>query len=224
MDEFLIRSDSEIGIVNSSQYSKGKAYATKDLLDEHGITYVDKYILTHYGFSLRDDLEVILSSFMTRNIYLPEPQNDDESSILAILRKTISKYNTKIILYEAKTAIRIGKVTMTPLLSTAYGEDTSVNAFSIYTHGNTMLYLSSGVLERADKDIFYDYIACSDQVIFGSHGKKYKKKLYLDNLEGFARRMVFASPNLYVTQNEMIAQTEKGCDIMSHPGKVELLK
>ena len=222
-DEFLIRSNSETCLINSSQYSKSKAYSTKDLLDEHGITYIDKYLITHYGFNLRDDFEVILSSYVADCIYLPMPQNDDEESILSLLKKIVEEYSAKIIVYENETEVMLGNAVMTPLLNTAYGEDTSMNAFKITIGEDNILYLSSGVLETTDKDIYYNYMLESDQIIFGSHGKKYKKKIYLEDIGENLERLIFSSPNLYITQNSMIDQTEKGCEILSHPKEIELL-
>lgn len=224
LDEFLIRSDSEVCLINSSQYSKSKAYATKELLDEKGITYIDKYIITHYGFNLEDDFEVILSSYLTKTIYLPKPQNEDEEMILKKLKKTVSEYVANIIIYDKFEGIRLGKITMTPLLNVAYGEDTSTNAFVLYSYDNTMLYLSSGALNHKDKELYYDYISASDQIIFGSHGKKYNKKIYLPYIDGDAQRMIFGSSNLFLTQETMAEHIKKGCEILSHPKEIELLK
>ena len=189
----------------------------------YGITYIDKYVVTHYGFNLEEDFEVILSNFLTESIYLPRPQNKDEKSILSILEKKLSEYTTDIVLYDINTPLKLGKITMTPLLNTAYGEESSQNAFVLYSYGNSMLYMSSGVLERAEKERYYEYMACSDQIIFGEHGKKYKNKIYFTGSESSAKRMIFGSSNLFLTQSAMMQQTEKGCEILSHPEKVELL-
>ena len=111
---------------------------------------------------------------------------------------------------------------MTPLLNVPYGEDSSMNAFVIYSHGNSTLYLSSGILEYQDSDKYFNYIASSEQVIFGSHGKKYKERTYLKSFDGITKRMIFQSTNLFLTQEALMEQTEKGCEILSHPTKIEL--
>jgi hypothetical protein len=223
-DEFLIQSDSEVCLINSSQYSKSQAYATKELLNKNGITYIDKYIITHYGFNLRDDFDVILSSYLTERIYLPKPQNSDEEYILKSLKKTVSEYSADIIIYDKFSEIKLGTIFMTPLLNVAYGEGTSTNAFVLHSYENTILYLSSGVLDQKDKENYHDYISVSDQIIFGSHGKKYNKDLYLPYIDGKTKRMIFGSPNLFLTQETMGKHIEKGCEIISHPKEIELLK
>lgn len=215
-DEMLIRSKNEVCLINSAQYAKNLAYTTIDFLDDANVTYLDKYYLTHYSWSIDDELEVLLSNMLVKEIYLPIPRNDDENTILKILYKTVEDHRTRIVLFEENEAVTVGKYSVNLMYSSPYGE-TSINAFSVTKDDTVYTYISSGLLNSSAKERMYASISNSDYVIFGEHGKKYKDKTYFadcyDDLDG----IVINSDNLFLKQENMKFYLDNDCNIFARP-------
>ena len=221
-DDFIIRSDGDVCYISSAQYSKSLAYSVIEALERENVTSLTAFYLTHYSYSIEDELNVVLSNVKTDKIYLPKPKNEKESDILEKLKRFISNYSAEIVLLETNGAFEIGKYKITPLYIAPYGE-TSMNAFSISSNTETVCYISSGLLNSKIADKMYKYISCSDQIVFGTHGKGYKGKNYIENVYPELKRLIIGSSNLFLTQESMIEYTENGCEVLSHPSVVELL-
>ena len=222
-DEILIRSKNEVCLINSSQYAKNLAYTTLELLEDAKVTYLDKYYLTHYSWSIDDEIEVLLSNVIVDEIYLPAPRNDDENTILKILYKTVEDYRTDIILFSENEDVLIGDYSITLLYSAPYGS-TSMNALKIIGKERMYTYISSGLLATAKADDLMSYIAHTDYLILGEHGKKYTDKLYIkeyfENLDG----IIINSNNLFLEQDNMRYYLDNECFIYSHPKEIIYLK
>ena len=216
-DEILIRSENEVCLINSAQYSKNLAYTSLDLLEEANVTYLDKYYLTHYSWSIDDELDVLLSSVLIEKIYLPAPRNDDEKTILNVIRKSVEDYRTKIILLESNMLAVVGEYKIHLLYSVPYGEGTSMNAFRIMNDDKIITYVSSGLLEGKTQAEMENYISESDVVILGEHGKKYKNKIYMYDYYKDLESLIINSENLFLTQSVMQKYTENGCTVTAHP-------
>ena len=214
-DEFIIRSQGEVCLINSSQYSKSLAYDSLDFLDELKITYVDKYYLTHYSWSIDEDLDILLSSIPVEEIYLPSPRNEDEQTILKIINKKVENYRTKVILFDVSQLVRVGKFDIRLLYSEPYGE-TSVNAFCATDGVITYTYISSGILVDENYASFKKIISETDCLIFGEHGKKYKDEIVIDEYFDRIKWVIIHSENLSISP-----EYEKcGCEIYSHPQEI----
>ena len=216
-DEVLIRSENEVCLINSAQYSKNLAYTSLDLLEKANVTYLDKYYITHYSWSIDDELDVLLSSVLIEKIYLPAPRNDDEKTILNVIRKSVEDYRTKIILLESNMLAVVGEYKIHLLYSVPYGEGTSMNAFRIINDDKIITYVSSGLLEGKTQTEMENYISESDVVILGEHGKKYKNKTYMYDYYKDLESLIINSENLFLTQSVMQKYTENGCTVTAHP-------
>ena len=222
-DVFVIKSEGKVGLISSSQYSKNLAYDTVEILKNESILTLDSYYLTHYSYSVEDDLEIVLSNIKTKNLYLPKPTNDDEKAILKKLTRFLSDYSTQINLIGRNESFRIGSCKATHLYAEPYGEDSSMNAFAISNLNETILYLSSGILSTKESELMYDFLSCSDKIILGRHGKKYKEHIYFRETFSRVECIIMNSNNLFLTQEAMEEYTKNGCEIISHPSMVELL-
>ena len=221
-DQMLIRSENEVCLINSSQYDKNLAFTTLDFLDDAKVTYLDKYYLTHYSWSIDDEIDVLLGNISVGNIYLPDPVNDDERTILKIIYKATEKYRTNVVLFKQYETIKLGKYSINLLYSAPYG-DTSMNAFAIAKGDEVFTYISSGLLETSKKEQFLKYFSLSDYIILGEHGKKYKDKIYIDDCFSDLKAMIIHSSNVFLTQDNMQFFLDNGCKIYSHPKEIVYL-
>ena len=214
-DEMLIRSDNEVCLINSSQYSKALTYTSIDFLEDAKVTRLDKYYLTHYSWSLDDDIETLMYNIKVDKIYLPKPANSDENTILKLVYKCVEDTATEIILYSPYEKISVGEYDIQLLYSTPYGE-TSMNAFAVSKKDVVYLYLSSGLLDGKTKAEMSKYIGVSDVVILGKHGKQYKNKVYITECYPDIDTLVFNSTNVFLKQNNMKYYMDRGCGLYSH--------
>lgn len=222
-DEFIIRSEREICLINSSQYSKAQAYGTLDFLEELKITYLDKYYLTHYSWSIDEDLDVLLSSVLVEKIFIPAPRNEDEETILKVIYKATEDYRTQVIVFDENKAVTVGDYEISLLHSAPYGE-TSVNAFTVSNGSKRFTYFSSGSLTEESYSKYKDIISVSDNLIFGSHGKKYKDNILLNDYYDSLESIIINSDNFVVTQECAEVFEENECEIIYQPENIIYLK
>ena len=224
-DELLIRSDNEVCLINSSQYAKNVAYFSLELLKKAKVTYLDKYYITHYSWSIDDELDAMLSSILVEKIYLPTPRNDNEATILKVIQKCIQDYRTQIILLDSDMLAVVGDYRIELLYSVPYGEGTSMNAYRVMSDERTVTYISSGLLNDTVSPEMYSYIAKSDTVILGEHGKKYKERIFLNSFYKQIETLIVNSPNVFMTQHTMQCYLDNKCTLLSHPAnEVYILK
>ncbi len=223
-DNFLLTSQGETCFISSAKYSQSRAYSALDILDNADVTILDNYYITHYSRQIEDELEVLLGNIKTDKIYILSPQNEEEEGILKKLERFLDDYSTEMVVLDIYEDFKVGEYRITPLYSAPYGEETSMNAFSISTYTKTICYISSGLLESSKKAEMYNFIKCCDQLILGRHGKKYKNKIYLDEQYEKLTCMIINSSNIFLTQENMEKYNKNGCEVISHPSLVELLK
>ena len=215
-DEMLIRSKNEVCLINSSQYSKNLAYTSLDFLEDANVTHLDKYYLTHYSWSIDDELEVLLYNISVDKIYIPEPRNDDEEAILKLVIKAVENHRTEIVVFRRYETIHIGDYTVNLLYSEPYG-NTSMNAFAIAKGEVVYTYISSGLLTGKTLIDMGRYLPFTDYLILGDHGKKYKDKVYLDEYYPDLKSIILHSENVFLVQDNMKYYLDRECEIYSHP-------
>jgi beta-lactamase superfamily II metal-dependent hydrolase len=222
-DEILIRSENEVCLINSSQYSKSLVYTSLDLLEDANVTYLDKYYLTHYSWSLDEDIETLIYNLMVDKIYIPSPRNSDEETILKILYKSVENSRTEIVTFRDYETVRVGEYNVNLLYSVPYGE-TSMNAVVIASDNEIYTYLSSGLLTDKTEKLFRSYISLSNTVILGEHGKKYKEKVYLTEYYDNIKNIIIQGSNVFLKQANMQQYLDNGCNIISQPENIVYLK
>ena len=152
-------------------------------------------------------------------VYIPEPRNEDEETILKILYKTVENSRTKIVIFKEYETVNVGDYTINLLYSEPYG-NTSMNAFTIAKGNEVYTYISSGLLATNDSELYEKYISLSDHIIFGEHGKKYKNKIYFSESYQDLDSIVIHSENVFLLQNNMQFYLDKGCEIYSQPENI----
>lgn len=222
-DEMLIRSENEVCLINSAQYAKNLAYTSIDFLEDANVTYLDKYYLTHYSWSIDDELDVLLSNVLVNEVYLPMPRNEDEETILKILYKTVEDYRAKIVLFQQYETVNVGKYSINLLYSAPYGE-TSMNAFVIAKGDEVYTYVSSGLMVSKNAEYLKKCISLSDYIIFGEHGKKYTSKIYFEDSFADLDGIIIQGDNIFLKQENMEFYLNNDCKIYSHPSDIIYLK
>ena len=223
-DAFILKSEKEVALIESSQYSISFAYTSLDFLEKEKVTYLDVYYATHYSWALEDTLETLLANVIIEEIYLPVPLNEDEELILQRLYKTITDTNTEIKFYNQIGKVRVGNLEISSLLSIPYGEGSSTNAFKIKDGNTTYTYLSSGMMTSKYEDITYKEIITSEVLVFGSHGKKYSENTYMTD-KYVNKRMIILSSNYYYMDQSTLKFYEKyGCEVYSHPQSISIYR
>lgn len=218
-DQMLIRSENEVCLINSAQYSKNLAYTTLDFLEDANVTYLDKYYLTHYSWSIDDEIEVLTYNVAVKEIYIPEPRNEDEETILKIIRKSVEGSRTRVVVFREYETVTVGKYTINLLYSEPYGE-TSMNAFVVARGNEVYTYISSGLLASDKKNMLMGCIELSDHLILGDHGKKYKSKVYIEDCYSDLDSIIIHSDNVFLKQENMQYYLDGDCNIYSHPEDV----
>lgn len=222
-DFMLVRSKNEVCLINSSQYSKSTAYEALDLIEDAKVSTLDKYCLTHYSWSLDEDIETLLYNISVDEIYIPEPRNDDEETILKILYNSVEGSNAEIVTYNFDNIIHIGKYNFRLLYSSEYGI-TSMNAFTVYKDDAVYTYISSGLYQGQTGENLKPMVELSDYLILGEHGKKYKDKIYFSQSYEDLDGIVIHSENIYLMQKNMQYYQENGCKTYSHPEEIIYFK
>ena len=222
-DEMLIRSENEVCLINSSQYSKSLVYTSLDLLENANVTHLDKYYLTHYSWSLDEDIETLLYNISVDKIYIPEPRNEDEETILKILYKSVENSRAEIQTFKVYETVYVGNYSLNLLYSEPYG-NTSMNAFVIADEDEIYTYISSGLLTGKTESRFRNYISLSNTVILGDHGKKYKDTVYISEYFEGINNIILHSDNVFLKQNNMQEYLDNECNIMVHPEEIIYLK
>ena len=218
-DELLIRSENEVCLINSAQYGKSVAYTSLDFLESANVTYLDKYYLTHYSWSIDDEIKVLMYNIAVDEIYLPNPRNDDEEAILKTVIKAVENSRTSVVIYQEYETVGVGEYAINLLYSVPYGK-TSMNAFAVSKGHEVYTYISSGLLDESNKESFIKYLPLTDHLILGDHGKKYKDKIYIADCYEDLNSIVIHSDNIFLKQNNMQYYIEKGCEIFSHPNNI----
>lgn len=215
-DSFIIRSESEVCLVSSGQYSLNTGYTQLDYLEKEDVFMLDKYVAIHYSRKLTEELKILLSNVTIDKIYIPTPANDDELSILKLLEVATKDFRTEICIYSLNNGVSVGEFEIIPVYSAPYGEETSQNAFMISGKDKCVTYLSSGMLV-GKQDKVTAAISRATDLVFGSHGKKYKDKVYFTMTYPNIKNIYFNSKNLFIPSHITPYYIENGCKIHSHP-------
>ena len=220
-DMILIKSESEVCLINSAQFNKNSASNVKRLLQEENITYLDKYVVTSYAWSVSDDVCTILSSVKTDEVYLPTPRSSDEADICEILYARISEFDTNLIIYNDEDPINSGAYTIHRDYASLYGEG-NLCAIRIYDESHIYTYLSSGMTLCEDYPV-QDNLTTSDAVIYGGYGTKIKDDFFINYFYEKNKKIILSTENIIFDSHYYSKYKENGCEIYTHPYKISIL-
>ena len=221
---FLIKDSGELTLIESASYTRERGHHLVDLLYDEGITVVDNLRFTSYSFGISFELDALSRYVMIKNISLPSPQNDDEKTILSILKAQANKEGCDVSVFKSGEAVYAGDVRIRHLSSEPYGSEFSGTVFELKTVDKKYVYMSSG-FDYEDSDIVIEeYLNTVDGIIFSSSGKAYKKRKYFEYRLPELEILILDSKNLFLTQDMIRYYNENGCEVFSHSEKCTIPK
>ena len=221
-DTILIKSNSEICLVNYAQFSKSSATKAINLLRDEHINTLNGYIVTGYTRSLPDDICALLASINTRKVFVPNPRSDEEADILEMIFAQVSKFKTELVIFNIEDAVECGDYSIYRDYASLYG-DPSHCALRIYSDTHTYTFLSSGMTEATTDYPVNDNIKSSDVVIFGKYGAPLSEEGFIDKFYTRNKTIILNTDNLLFNGNTYLEYKENGCEIFSHPSKISIL-
>lgn len=221
-DRILLRSDSKVALISSSDYSNSEAYKSYSLLESYRITYLNMYYLTNYTSSLVHDISKITSLIKVDQIYLPHPQCTEEEYILEDITDALRRNSVEVCLYSIDEDIIWSEYTIRALHRSTYGDKYEKNAFSILKGATRILYLSPGMMLGSDKMLAFSMIPGSDYIIFGCNGYKSHSKITFDVYNKAIKRIYIGNSKLSFKQDVYQAYKNSGTEIYRDATTIEL--
>ncbi|MBO5906803.1 MAG: ComEC/Rec2 family competence protein [Clostridia bacterium] len=219
---FLLKSEGEVGLISSAVHSGSEEYMIAASLEKSHISTVDKFYVTHYSFGLPYYLEAILKRCDVRQIILPTPRSSDEEALLKLVRNTLYDYRITVTFNENNEQIALGSLKITPIYSSRFDQDVRC-AYNIDKDGNTVTYLSSGMLMDDVRSLSEQHLLKTDIAVLGSTGVKYQNNVYMDTPYPSLNKLIISSKKVYLTQSVKRYYISTGSEVIMHPEKIELL-
>ena len=220
-DSLLISSDSEICVVNTASGSNAALYLAPNHLRSRGVYHVDKYIVTKYSWGTAAQLEEMLSSVKVRELLIRTPKNKDERAILYTVFPICEEYGVSLTVYSEKDTLYVGDASLVLDVASAYGEKLTELAIRIYDSDNTITYLSPDTLSSDAEYPAKENILTSTAVIFAC-GSGDKDK-YINYYNSKISTIILGSNNIFLSQDAYREYIKNGCEIHSHPSRIEIL-
>ena len=196
-DLLKITDSREVAFVDVSSYTVATCGYKTDCFAKNHITYIDKYLFTHYTKHMPAFAKAISEDIKIGKIYLPTPRNSEEELIANTLKELIFNRDIKVIYYGVEEAVSIGNISIFESYRSEYGDGAVRCILSILDGDQLYSYHSSGVLEDGEiNKKASEIIADSDAVILGCHGKSYSFGKFTVISEKIKKIVVF-SENLY---------------------------
>jgi len=172
-NELLIFSmDEESVICDNTSGTTALLRDTYDLLHERNVTEICAYILTHYHSRHENALARLCSGFALRAIYLPLPQNEDETFILASLLTLAKRQGLTVELYDRENPLSFGPLSLS-VSNTSYLKRSTHPIYSVSAcaFNQKLLYLSESAAEdEALYSTLCEQANTADLLLFGTHG------------------------------------------------------
>lgn len=195
-DAMVLSSFDEVYVCDASNGRYGNLYEAVMLAKDNCFTEIDGVVLTHYHSYHRTSLNRLADAFVIKSVYLPMPQNEQETMVLSSIALALENTATKIYLYDSMSALELlgGELFVS---DRAYSVDYSHPSVALsYSFGNSRITLLENpyfdtYLENSGD--FDDYIKESDLLICGSDGREPENRFELFYLLKDGARVVFTS-------------------------------
>lgn len=178
-EQILITDKNEISAIEIATYDEESAYGIYEVLADNKITHLDKYVVTHYTYSLEKSISTLTSSLLVKEIYLPLPKNKTEERIFLTISKNLSKESTTVTLYRNEDVIDLCNVSFIPIHRHELGKQKKI-LFTMLYEDNFYTYLNIDMIYGETKNMALEVIDGSRAIIFGHHetGSEERKFTY----------------------------------------------
>lgn len=198
-DGIYLADNGESTYIDISKYNSSSYYSAKSALDGSRVSYLDKYIVTHYTYTLPQSIERLVGGIKVQELLIPEPRNDAERELAIKIYEIAAGYSLSVSTYGE--AVLSGDGGIFAIYRDLLGDGQEV--LLAITDGNaTYSYSSKGIMENAEvNSMASELIADSDGAIFGCHGKKYSDISYFGIISSKLKAVVIFDETMIIDKD-----------------------
>ena len=181
----LTNSDDAI-ICDLSNGSKNAFYYALDVIDNSRISEIEAIMLSDYHTAHIPTLSEIFKSRIVREIWLPEPTDEDSYYRLLAIVEIAKENNVTAKMYTlGKSLLAFGGVDINLVQDYIKRSTVPISALKIECGNDTFTYISPAFVECESRELFDIIIYDSEYVILGTRGPNIKEDfaLYTSNLK-----------------------------------------
>ena len=195
---FVMTQNGDAVICDISDGNYSNLYNAYQVAHDNGATEIEVLVLTHYHNKHGASIDRLCKQQKVRNIWLPEPQNEDQYYTMTSIVKTAEKNGVNLVIYENDEDMRVfydGVLNIYPLKTLKRSAQPAM-AFEFTYGDDKLIYVGSSAMETALSNRINHNLSDADFVIFGTHGPNPKQTYDIDAAKN-AETMIFAERELF---------------------------
>lgn len=158
-------------ICDLSDGSKSHIRGAIDVVRLNNLTEIDVFVLTHYHQKHIPATESLLDREVVRQIWLPEPVDERELSVMLNIIRVAEEKGCRAVIYGTGEELTVfGEKGLTVKREYIKRSTHPVITLTLSLGGDRLTYVGSSVFESGLAEDAAENIAMSRDVIFGSHG------------------------------------------------------
>lgn len=177
-DFVFLEGKNELTVIDASATTNGIYNTSAGAISHLNYTEVENYIICDYSYQTNKYFEKLSKNYKIRNLYLQEPQNDDEKIMYNKLYKIADEEDIQVKILEKRLDVSDFELEFSPIDTLSRSKKRCIS-FSAEANGCELLYLGSGSYEIFDK-FTEEKAKTADVVVFGSYGPSYHVSYYYD--------------------------------------------
>lgn len=210
-ERIIVVEDGDVTTIDIATYSKDTAYLLYADLSNNNLTKIDKYVLTHYSYYLREAMETVSNSILIREIFIPAPVNITEERILREISIFAQDADIQLNIYLTEDKIILGDTSIIPIYRYELGKQKK-NMLSIIRDGKIYTYLSDDMLKGETKTMASEIIAGSHTIILGRHKSGNSKAEFIESFESI-EKIILSTQDLNINTDTYKYYVDKGTEI-----------
>ena len=194
----VMTQNGEAVICDISDGNYSNLYNAYQVAHDNGATEIEVLVLTHYHNKHGASIDRLCKQQKVRNIWLPEPQTEDQYYMMTSIVKTAEKNGVNLVIYkndEDLTVFYDGILNIYPIKTLKRSAQPAM-AFELTYGDDKLLYVGSSAMETELCNRINNNLSDADFVIFGTHGPNPKQTYEIDAAKD-AKFMVFADRELF---------------------------
>ena len=194
---FVMTQNGETVICDISDGNYSNLYNAYKTAHDKGATEIEVLVLTHYHNKHSVSIDRLCKQQKVRNIWLPEPTNEEQYYTMTSIVKTAEKNGVNLVIYkndEDLTVFYDGILKIYPLETLKRSTQPAL-AFEFDYGDDKFLYVGSSAMETALSEKVTENLLDADYVIFGTHGPNPKQNYEIDAAKD-AKAVIFADGEL----------------------------
>lgn len=194
---FVLTQNGETVICDISDGNYSNIYNAYQTAREKGATEINVLVLTHYQNKHSLSVDRICAQQKVRNIWIPEPENEDQYYIMKSIAETAEKSGANLVIYKENEALTVfydGILKVYPHEMLKRSTQPAV-AFEFDYGSESFLYVGSSAMETGLSSLINNKLPSTDYIVFGTHGPNPKQTYSIDAAKN-AQNIVFAKREL----------------------------